>query len=182
MLVPRRFDQEGLRAYLDELRPRFLVVRVRVKQRTFTWGFPLSALEEIVGFTLGAAAFAQAATRWLPAPWQAAMQGASNALLKALRLNAGAGTTSTDATDHDDAPATSSASPWPLLSPSPSSSPAFSPSFSPPRSPSPSPVDALWATANDLAGGALRDVIRVPPGEPYVSVRSGRALIDVVAY
>jgi hypothetical protein len=176
MLVPRRLDQEGLRAYLDEVRPRFLVVRVRVERRTFTWGFPLSALEEIVGFALGAAAFAQAARSWLPERWQEVMNGASTALVRALRL----GPRSRGSSRRDEAAAFAPATAATTASASSRTSSA-STTVSP-SSPSPSPVSAVWATANDLAGGALRDVLRVPPGEPYVSVRSGRALIDVVAY
>jgi len=195
MLVPRRLDQDGLRAYLDEVRPRFLVVRVRVERRTFTWGFPLSALEEIVGFALGAAAFAQAARSWLPERWQDAMNGASSALVQALRLvprphdpsprgeppapvpatAAIAAPTTTAPTSGASGPVTTTVS-----SSRPSSATTTASSSSP--SPFPSPVSALWAAANDLAGGALRDVLRVPPGEPYVSVRSGPALVDVVAY
>ncbi|MFO7544338.1 MAG: hypothetical protein R6W77_02475 [Trueperaceae bacterium] len=204
MLVPRRLDQEGLRAYLDEVRPRFLVVRVRVERRTFAWGFPLSALEEIVGFALGAAAFAQAVRSWLPERWQAVMNGASTALLQALRLGSRGGAPDSDGGDGG---ATKAAGGDDLVPPDPSTSPArvvasalpsaldgsatsatsassasSTSQTSQTSSTSPSPASALWATANDLAGGALRDVLRVPPGEPYVSVRSGRALIDVVAY
>lgn len=193
MLVLRRLDQEGLRAYLDEVRPRFLVVRVRVERRTFTWGFPLSALEEIVGFALGAAAFAQAARSWLPERWQDAMNGASTALVQALRLGPrphgpaprDEPPASTPATATPTTNAAATATPTtnaPGIAAPRTNAPATPASTAAPYSPPPSPVPALWATANDLAGGALRGVLRVPPGEPYVSVRSGRALVDVVAY
>lgn len=157
MLLPRRLDQEGLRAYVDEVRPRFLVVRVRAGGRSITWGLPLSALEEIAAFVLGAVAFAHAARQWLPARWRTAMEGASNGLWSALRLGSEPGRAST--------------------TPSVRSAPPASTALAPP-----SPAAALWAAANDLAGGALRDVLRVPPGQPYVSVRSGATHIDVVAY
>lgn len=156
MLLPRRLDQEGLRAYLDEVRPRFLVVRVRVKRRTIAWGMPLSALEELVGFALGAVAFGHALLPWLPARWRSAIDKASQRAGGSLRL-ATAGTPGATA-DATSVPAAIT------------------------HTGTPSPIAAFLATANDLAGGALRDVLRIPPGEPYVSVRTDTAHIDLIPY
>lgn len=160
MLLPRRLDQEGLRAYLDEVRPRFLVVRVRVKRRTIAWGMPLSALEDLVGFALGAVAFGHALLPWLPARWRLAIDKASQRTGGSLRL-ATAGATAGTPGAADDATSVPTAT-----------TPAATPS----------PIAALLATANDLAGGALRDVLRIPPGEPYVSVRTDTAHIDLIPY
>lgn len=158
MLLPRRLDQEGLRAYLDEVRPRFLVVRVRAKRRTIAWGMPLSALEEIVGFALGAVAFGHALLPWLPARWRTAIDEASRRAGGSLRLATAAGATP------GTTPGTTSVTDGVTTAPTPS------------------PIAALLATANDLAGGALRDVLRIPPGEPYVSVRTDTAHIDLIPY
>jgi len=163
MLLPRRLDQEGLRAYLDEVRPRFLVVRVRVKRRTIAWGMPLSALEELVGFALGAVAFGHALLPWLPARWRSAIDKASQRAGGPLRLATAGTFGATAGTPGATADATSVPA-------------AIT------HTGTPSPIAAFLATANDLAGGALRDVLRIPPGEPYVSVRTDTAHIDLIPY
>lgn len=52
MLSLRRFDGAGLRAYLDELRPRFVTFRLVTSDVRFTWGVPLWALEETASLLL----------------------------------------------------------------------------------------------------------------------------------
>ena len=52
MVELRRLDAPGIRAYLDELRPRFLVLRVRARGVSFRWAVPNWAIEEVVRFAL----------------------------------------------------------------------------------------------------------------------------------
>ena len=66
MLKLRRLDPSGLRAYLDELRPRVLVVRVRAKGFRFAWAVPMAPFELLLGFALSSALLASPLLRWLP--------------------------------------------------------------------------------------------------------------------
>ena len=52
MVKLRCLDKEGLRCYLDDLRPRLLTFRLRVKGLHLRWAIPLWAVEEIVLFAL----------------------------------------------------------------------------------------------------------------------------------
>jgi len=127
MMRLRPLDADGVRRYVDELRPRFVLVRVRADRVRFDWAVPLSPFEEILTFVLGAA---------MLLPWLAPMMPErARAALPALTTGAGKPTPSHDLIEHFDA----------------------------------------------LAGGALRDLLRIPNGEPYVSVRAAGATIDVVA-
>ena len=40
----------------------------------------------------------------------------------------------------------------------------------------------LWRTVDSFAGGSLRDVLRVPAGEPYVKVQTDDTLIEIAAH
>ena len=66
MVKLRRLDRPGVRAYLDELRPRFLVLRVRAKGVSFRWAVPNWAIEEVVRFALRLAPLAVQAAPHLP--------------------------------------------------------------------------------------------------------------------
>jgi hypothetical protein len=48
----RPLDAAGRRAYLDELRPRFLALRVEAGRVRFAWALPSWALEEPLRFLL----------------------------------------------------------------------------------------------------------------------------------
>lgn len=50
----KHLDATGLRDYLASLRPRIVVVRVRVRDVRIVWAVPLWAIEETVAFALGA--------------------------------------------------------------------------------------------------------------------------------
>jgi hypothetical protein len=56
----RALDAAGLRAYLDELRPRFLTLRVEAGRVRFAWALPSWALEEPLRFALRIAPLAVA--------------------------------------------------------------------------------------------------------------------------
>lgn len=61
MLVLRKLDGPGRRAYLDDVRPRILMVRVRAGRVRFAWLVPLWPFEQLVAFAAGAALLAYAA-------------------------------------------------------------------------------------------------------------------------
>ncbi len=127
----RRLDADGLRDYLGEIRPRFVVLRLRSGKANITWGVPLWAAEEVLGFALGVAALLNAL-----APRALTRFGAGG-----VRAEAGNSPQNTTAA---------------LL--------------------------AAWRTLNALAGGSLRDVLRVPPGEAYLEVRAANTHIQIAAY
>jgi hypothetical protein len=56
----RALDAAGRRAYLDELRPRFLTLRVEAGRLRFAWALPCWALEEPLRFLLRLAPLAYA--------------------------------------------------------------------------------------------------------------------------
>jgi hypothetical protein len=67
MLTLRRLDAPGRRAYLDALRPRVLVVRVRGPRRRFVWAVPMAPFEELLAFALALVLLVPSALRLLPA-------------------------------------------------------------------------------------------------------------------
>src|SRR5690554_7091706 len=78
MLRPRRFDEAGRRAFLDEVRPRFVLLRVRSSSANITWGMPLWAAEEIVAFALGAAAVVKTVLPLMPRAWRVRLDRGMN--------------------------------------------------------------------------------------------------------
>ncbi len=156
MLMPRRFDAAGRRAFLDEVRPRFVLLRVRTDSAKITWGMPLWAAEEIVAFLLGAAAVAKTVMPILPRAWRVRLgRGITVAGRRVdIGLNADDADGAEDAADADYAEgnATSGA------------------------------LAELYRTIDSFAGGSLRDVLRVPIGEPYVKVQTDDTLIEIAAH
>ena len=148
MLQLRRFDLAGRRAYLDEVRPRFVVLRLRTGKINVTWGLPLWAAEEVVAFVLGGAALAKAAVPLAPAAWRTRLGTGINVAGRAAPLVAPNRSTG----GHQATPDTGAS----LLE--------------------------ILRTINALAGGSLRGVLRLPPGEPYVQVRTGDTHIEIAAY
>lgn len=143
----RRFDRAGRRQYLDEIRPRFVVLRLRTDGANITWGAPLWAAEEVLGFMLGTAALMKALLPLTPRAWRQ-------------RLNQGleiAGRT------------------VPLMSPAAEVAYVERPSTT-------AALAEAWRTIDSLAGGALRDMLRIPLGEPYVEVRAGDTLVEIATY
>lgn len=141
MLQLRRLDEAGRRAYLDDVRPRIVVLRLRADKVNLAWGMPLWAAEEIVAFLLGAAALMKAGLPLAPHAWRARL---------------GAGVTiagrrvAFESTDEQGAAGAA------LLE--------------------------LFRTVDSLAGGSLRDVLRIPPGESYVKVKTSDTHIEIAAY
>jgi hypothetical protein len=74
MLRFRRLDGPGLGAYLDELRPRVLVVRIRAKRFRLLWAVPMAPFEELLAFALGLALLVPMAARFLPAAPRARLE------------------------------------------------------------------------------------------------------------
>lgn len=66
MIKLRCLDKEGLRSYLDDLRPRLLTLRLRVKGLHLRWAIPLWAVEEIVLFALKLAPLLPVLARYTP--------------------------------------------------------------------------------------------------------------------
>jgi hypothetical protein len=62
----RKLDRAGRAAFLADLRPRFLVVRVRAKGVHFRWAVPSWAVEEVLRFAVRLAPFAPAIVPLLP--------------------------------------------------------------------------------------------------------------------
>jgi hypothetical protein len=52
MLRLRRLDSRGLAEFADELRPRFVTLRLQTPKINVRWGMPLWAVEEILGFAV----------------------------------------------------------------------------------------------------------------------------------
>lgn len=67
MLRLRRLDPPGLRAYAEELRPRFLVLRVHAKGVNLRWAVPNWAIEEPVRFAVRLMPLLPVIARYLPA-------------------------------------------------------------------------------------------------------------------
>lgn len=143
MLTLRKLDGPGRRAYLDEVRPRMLVVRVRAQRLRFAWLVPLWPFEQLIAFALGMALIAGAvwpawARRWgraeadAPGPW--AQVGEAAAL---------AGVVPAEGRSR---------------------------------------LAALAQSLSAIAAGRLGDQLRLPPGVPYLRVRSEAATIDITAY
>lgn len=135
MLRPRSLTPEEARAYLDDIRPRFLLLRVRADRAHFVWGVPLWALEEIVAFALGAVAFLSLLRPVLPAGWLSRLGD------------------------------------LPVLA---SSAPA-------PEEARPT-LGELLRLADELAGGSLQNVLRIPPGESYLLVNAGDTRVELTAH
>ncbi len=134
MLTPREPTREGLRAYLDELRPRVLVLRVRAGRVRFAWAAPLWPFGEVLSFAAGVVLLARA----LLAAWARRGGRLPQSLAEATAF-AGTGAVG-DAT--------------------------------------PSPLAALDA----LAGARFGDRLRLPPGEPYLRVRTPEASVELTTY
>lgn len=66
MVGLRRLDGPGRRAYLEELRPRVLVVRIRTRRLRLLWAVPMAPFEDLLAFALGLALLAPMAVRFLP--------------------------------------------------------------------------------------------------------------------
>lgn len=66
MIGLRRLDRQGLQDYVQELMPRFLVVRLRAKGVGFRWAVPSWAIEEVMRFALRAAPLTPRAIGLLP--------------------------------------------------------------------------------------------------------------------
>ncbi len=147
MLKPRRFDVVGRRAYLDDVRPRFLLLRVKADKVNISWGVPLWALEEVAAFALGAATLAQAVLPVLPATWRARM-GAGIAI-NGRRIEFG---------QADTADAQPGAADERTV------------------------LTRFLRLMDDFAGGSLRDLLRVPPGEPYFEVSANGTRVLLVAH
>lgn len=148
----RRFDQAGRRAYLDEVRPRFVVLRLRAGKVNFTWGLPLWAAEEVAAFALGCAALLQSVLPLAPASWRSRLNTRLNTGITVAGREVRLGAPNRAENTNHAAPHTGAA----LLE--------------------------VLRTIDGLAGGSLRDVLRLPPGEPYVKVRTGDTLIEIAAY
>lgn len=146
MLRPRSFTREERSAYLQDVRPRFLLLRVRADKVNIVWGVPLWALEEVAAFALGATAFLSILRPVLPAQWSARLYGLMPSALNRF-----------SATD----PA------------------AAKP---PPKAHKSRLVPDLFRLTDELAGGSLRDVLRLPPGESYVLVNAGDTRVELTAY
>ncbi len=52
MMSLRRLDEQGMRDYLEELRPRFVTLRLTTGKIRIWWGMPLWAFEEVLSFGL----------------------------------------------------------------------------------------------------------------------------------
>lgn len=148
MLQLRRFDQAGRRAYLDEVRPRLVVLRLRASKINITWGVPLWAVEEVTALVLGCAALVKAALPLAPAAWRTRLSTGITVVGREIRLGAGSATAGV----HQIAPHAGAS------------------------------VLEVLRTIDALAGGSLRNVLRLPPGEPYVMVRTGDTHIEIAAY
>lgn len=121
MLRLRRLDEEGLRDYLDDLRPRFVTLRIRANNVRLWWGMPLWPLEEMLGFALRLAPLLPWLAPRLPEKVRRALPPASE----------GAGG-----------------------------------------------PDA-WDVLEALFGQTPRDMLRLPPGEVFVSVETDQADIEI---
>ena len=85
MLGLRRLDGPGRRAYLDELRPRVLVVRIRAGGFRLLWVVPMAPFEDLLAFALGLALLAPTVVRWLPERQRARIERPGGALAMAQR-------------------------------------------------------------------------------------------------
>ncbi len=90
MLRFRRLDGPGLRAYVDELRPRVLVVRIRAKRFRLLWAVPMAPFEELLAFALGLALLVPTAARFLPEARRARFERRGGLVAAASQAAAGA--------------------------------------------------------------------------------------------
>lgn len=89
MVSLRRFDAEGWRSYLSELRPRFVTFRLVTGNVRLYWGVPLWALEQTVSLALRLLPLLPHLTPLLPArarPHLARWRGSQGALVGVLEL------------------------------------------------------------------------------------------------
>ena len=154
MLGLRRLDGPGRRAYLEDLRPRVLVVRIRAGKVRLLWAVPMAPFEGLLAFALGLALLAPTLAPVLPRRVRASLERPDGRLAvahrTASRVASGAFATSGAAGSGHAAAA----------------------------GPSPS----LLARLSQIAGGGLGEALRLPPGTPYLSVRADDVAIDVRPY
>lgn len=143
MLTLRKLDGPGRRAYLDDVRPRMVVVRVRAQRVRFAWLVPLWPFEHLVAFAVGTALIARAL-------WPASVRRPSGAEARAPGLWAQVGEVAELA--------------------------GTGPADGRTR------LAALAQSLSAIAAGGLGDQLRLPPGVPYLRVRSEEATIDITAY
>lgn len=136
MLALRRLDAPGRRAYLDELRPRLVVVRVRARGRHIVWAVPLWPFEQLLALVLGLALLAPSALQLLPERARSRLRGV-------VGESVGDGVASM----------LGHAEPGTLLE-----------------------------SLSLIAAGGLGDALRLPPGEPYLSVRTPDVDFDITPY
>jgi hypothetical protein len=153
MLTLRRLDAPGRRAYLDALRPRVLVVRVRSARRRFVWAVPLAPFEELLAFALALVLLVPSALRMLPARgrgrWLQRLGELPTAVGPAVRAG-GEGAQRTRVPGND--------------------------------SPGAGAPDGLLARLTLIAAGGLGEALRVPPGTPYLVIETQDVAIDVRSY
>ena len=144
----RRLDGPGRRAYLDALRPRVLVLRVRTARFRLLWAVPMAPFEDLLAFALGLALLAPTAVRFLPERTRTRLERPGGPLAAAKHAAAGAITAiGADGSDGGR-----------------------------------EPPQALLARLSLIADGGLGEALRLPPGTPYLSVRTDGATIDVRPY
>lgn len=161
MLGLRRFDGPGLRAYLDELRPRVLVVRLRAGRLRLLLAVPMAPFEDLLAFALGLTLVAPTVVRFLPERQRARLERPDGPLAAADRtasqVAAGAYTYAAATTAATGAGGAMTDAGREL-----------------PR--------GLLARLSSIAGGGLGEALRLPPGTPYLSVQADGFAIDVRPY
>ena len=152
MLGLRRLDGPGRRAYLDDLRPRVLVVRIRAGKVRLLWAVPMAPFEGLLAFALGVALLAPTVAPVLPRRVRARLERPGGPLAVAHRTASQVASGAfTGATGSEHAIAAE-----------------------PPR--------GLLARLSLIAGGGLGEALRLPPGIPYLSVQADDVAIDVRPY
>ena len=120
MMSLRRLDEQGMRDYLEELRPRFVTLRLTTGKIRIWWGMPLWAFEEVLSFGLRLLPLLPHLTPLLPTRARAAL---------------GAWQTSN--------------------------------------------TEGLTAAVTTLLSERGRDLLRLPRGEPFVSIDTGEVSIEI---
>ncbi len=138
----RRLDGPGRRAYLDELRPRVLVLRIRTERFRLLWAVPMAPFEDLLAFALGLALLAPTVVRFLPERTRTRLERPGGPLAAAKQAAAGAAGPDGGR----------------------------------------EPPQALLARLSLIADGGLGKALRLPPGTPYLSVRTDDVAIDVRPY
>jgi hypothetical protein len=69
--LPQWDDPAWWSRYWDDVRPRFVLVRIRAERIHLRWGMPLWAVEESLRLVLLALPWVAYAWRWLPERWRA---------------------------------------------------------------------------------------------------------------